>query len=237
MNIINVKNNEELSSKAADIIADKIKSDKNSVLGLATGSTPVRTYEILIDRVASGDLSFKDVTTFNLDEYAGLSGEHENSYRYFMNDVLFNHIDIDLNNTYIPNGLASDLKKECAEYDASIGKKGPVDLQVLGLGLNGHIAFNEPGSSFEGRTQLTKLTESTIEANARFFDSMDEVPTEAITMGIETILEAKEILLLVHGEAKAAILKEVLNGPVTEEVPGSALQNHPNVTVITDIEL
>lgn len=237
MKIINVKDNEELSSKAADIIGESIKEVAKPVLGLATGSTPVRTYEILIERAASGDVSFKDVTTFNLDEYAGLSGEHENSYRHVMNDTLFNHVDINKENTYVPNGLAADLKQECADYEALIADKGPIDLQILGLGINGHIAFNEPGSSFTGRTQLTDLTESTIEANARFFDSLDEVPTEAVTMGIETILEAKQILLLVQGEAKAEILKEVLNGPVTEDVPATALQNHPNVTVITDIEL
>lgn len=237
MKIINVKDNEELSSKAADIIGESIKEVAKPVLGLATGSTPVRTYEILIERAKVGDMSFKDVTTFNLDEYAGLSGEHENSYRHVMNDTLFNHVDINKENTYVPNGLAADLKQECADYEALIADKGPIDLQILGLGINGHIAFNEPGSSFTGRTQLTDLTESTIEANARFFDSLDEVPTEAVTMGIETILEAKQILLLVQGEAKAAILKEVLNGPVTEDVPATALQNHPNVTVITDIEL
>lgn len=237
MEIIKTKNNDELSAKAAEIIADKVKSMDKPVLGLATGSTPVVTYEKLIEKVKAEEVSFKNVKTFNLDEYIGLSGEHENSYRYFMNDILFNHIDIDLKNTYIPNGLAEDAAEECAAYEALIKAEGPIDLQILGLGLNGHIAFNEPGSSFEGRTQETKLTASTIEANARFFDSMDEVPTTAVTMGIGTILEAKEILLLVQGEAKAEILKEVLNGPVTEDVPGSILQKHPNVTVITDIEL
>lgn len=237
MRIINVKDNVELSAKAADIIAERVKELDNPVLGLATGSTPVVTYENLIKKNKAGDVSFKNVTTFNLDEYIGLSGEHENSYRFVMNDTLFNHIDINLENTYIPNGLAADAVAECAAYEALIAEKGPIDLQILGLGLNGHIAFNEPGSSFAGRTLVTDLTESTIEANARFFDSLDEVPTTAVTMGIGTILEAKEILLLVQGEAKAEILKSVINGEITEDVPASALRNHPNVTVITDIEL
>lgn len=237
MEIIKVKDNEELSAKAAEIIANKIKSVNKPVLGLATGSTPVVTYENLIKMAQAGDVSFADVTTFNLDEYIGLSGEHENSYRYVMNDTLFNHIDIKLENTHIPNGLAPDASVECEDYEKLIAEKGPIDLQILGLGLNGHIAFNEPGSAFDGRTQITDLTESTIEANSRFFDTIEEVPTTAVTMGIGTILEAKEILLLVQGEAKAEILREVINGDISEDVPATALRNHPNVTVITDIEL
>lgn len=237
MNIVTYKNNEELSAKASEVIVNKIKGLDHPVIGLATGSTPERTYELLVEAYKNGDVSFKDVTTFNLDEYVGLDPEHINSYHRFMNERLFDHVDIDKNKTFLPNGLAKDAKEEAARFDQLIQEKGPIDLQVLGLGLNGHIGFNEPGTPFDARTHVAALVESTREANARFFDHIDEVPTDAISMGIGTILDAKEIILLVHGEAKADILRQVVEGEITEDVPASILQKHPNVTVITDIEL
>src|SRR5699024_9425658 len=196
-----------------------------------------RTYELLVEAYTRGDVSFKDVTTFNLDECVGLVPEHTNSYHRFMNERLVDHVDIDKSKTYLPNGLAEDATEEAERFDQLIKEKGPIDLQVLGLGLNGHIGFNEPGTSFDARTHVAALVESTREANARFFDHIDEVPTDAISMGIGTILDAKEIILLVHGEAKADILRQVVKGEITEDVPASILQKHPNVTVITDIEL
>lgn len=237
MNVLKFNNNEELSTKAAEVIIEKIKATENPVIGLATGSTPERTYELLVEKYNNGEVSFKDVTTFNLDEYVGLDPEHINSYHRFMNERLFDHVDIDKNNTYLPNGLAENAEEEAARFDALIHEKGPIDLQVLGLGLNGHIGFNEPGTPFDARTHVAALVESTREANARFFDHIDEVPTDAISMGIGTILDAKEIILLVQGEAKADILRQVVQGEITEDVPASILQKHPNVTVITDIEL
>lgn len=237
MEIIKVKDNEALSQKAADMIAEVLETKADPVLGLATGSTPERMYEILVERQKNGELSFKNATTFNLDEYVGLSGDNDQSYRYFMNERLFNHIDIDKANTHVPNGLAEDVDQECSDYEKRIADKGHVDIQVLGIGLNGHIGFNEPGSAEDSRTHIIELDPSTREANARFFDSIDDVPTQAITMGIGSILEAKKIMLLVHGEKKAEILKKVINGEVTSDVPASYLKNHPDVTIITDIEL
>lgn len=237
MNVLTFNNNEELSAKATEVIIQKIKELNHPVIGLATGSTPERTYELLVEKYKNGDVSFKDVTTFNLDEYVGLDPEHINSYHRFMNERLFDHIDIDKNNTYLPDGLATNATEEAERFEQLIKDKGPIDLQVLGLGLNGHIGFNEPGTPFDARTHVAALVESTREANARFFDHIDDVPTDAISMGIGTILDAKEIILLVHGEAKADILRQVVHGEVTEDVPASILQKHPNVTVITDIQL
>src|SRR5690625_2705881 len=237
MKIVTCKDNEELSDRAAEIIMNKISERPTAVLGLATGSTPVKTYENLIQAYKDGKVSFKNVTTFNLDEYVGLSPNHPNSYTYFMNEQLFDHIDIDKKNTYIPNGLADNSEEESTNFEKQIAKKGPIDLQVLGLGLNGHIGFNEPGTPFNQRTHVVELDAVTRESNARFFDSIDEVPTHAVSMGIGTIMDAKEIILLVHGEQKADILKQVVHGEVSEDVPASILQTHPNVTVITDIQL
>src|SRR5699024_2847293 len=185
----------------------------------------------------AGDISFQHATTFNLDEYVGLAGDNVNSYRYYMDNKLFNHIDIKKEHTNIPNGLADNPEVECGNYEAKLQSVGKVDVQILGLGLNGHIGFNEPGTDFESKTHVVELDASTREANARFFDSIDEVPTQAVTMGIASIMEAKKILLLVQGEKKAAILKEVINGEVTNQVPASILQNHPNVTILTDVLL
>ncbi|HLQ74652.1 MAG TPA: glucosamine-6-phosphate deaminase, partial [Alloiococcus sp.] len=173
-------------------------------------------------------------TTFNLDEYVGLAGDDPNSYRYFMNEKLFKHVDISTDKTHVPNGVAKDLNAECENYEQFIQDVGGIDLQVLGLGTNGHIAFNEPGTSFESRTSVVDLTQETLEANRRFFNSIDEVPTQALSMGIGLIFEAKEIILLVSGEAKAEALSRVINGKVTEELPGSILQQHDHVTIIAD---
>ncbi|MBO1005429.1 glucosamine-6-phosphate deaminase [Pseudogracilibacillus auburnensis] len=237
MNIIKVNNNIELSEKAAQFVLNTISSKERPILGLATGSTPEKLYELLIDKNRAGEVSFSKVTTFNLDEYAGLSGEDPQSYRYFMNKHLFDHIDIKKEKTFIPNGLALDIEEECKSYEQLIEQSGSIDLQLLGLGLNGHIGFNEPGTPFDKRTHVVALDAVTREANARFFSHLDEVPTQALTMGIGTIMEAKQILLLVIGEKKADILKQVVHGDVSENVPASILQRHPNVTIITDIDV
>ena len=237
MEIITCKNNEELSAKAAEKIIGKITNVTDPKLGLATGSTPIKTYEFLIQANKEGKVSFQNVTTFNLDEYVGLAADDPNSYRYFMNEELFDHIDIDKANTYIPNGSADSSEEESENFEQLIMEQGPIDLQILGLGLNGHIGFNEPGTPFNKRTHVVKLDELTRQSNARFFDDMSQVPTHAISMGIGTIMEAKEILLLVQGNQKAEILKQVVHGEVSEDVPASILQTHPNVTVITDIQL
>lgn len=237
MKIIKVNDYNELSKRAASIFVNRINRLNKPVIGLATGSTPEKMYEILVGKYRSGEISFSEIITFNLDEYVGLSKNDPTSYQYFMNDHLFNHVDIKVQNIHLPNGLAHDLEKECEEYEELIKSAGSIDLQILGLGLNGHIGFNEPGTSFTSRTHVVELEQSTIEANARFFSSIEEVPKKALTMGIDTIMDAKEIVFLVQGEKKAEILKKVVYGEVTEEVPASILQRHPNVTLITDIEL
>lgn len=237
MEVVKVDNYDEMSEKAADMVVDTLTQVNEPVLGLATGATPEKLYKILVDRYDRGEISFRNVKTFNLDEYVGLGEIDPNSYRYYMNDKLFHKVDIEMENTYIPNGLATSLDKECERYEQEIQKAGPIDLQLLGLGLNGHIGFNEPGSAFESKTHVTQLDRSTIEANARFFKRVEDVPTKVITMGIGTIMKAKQILLLVHGEKKAEILKKVIYGDVTEDIPASILQRHPNVTLITDIRI
>src|SRR5699024_7835024 len=198
MNIIKVENNEALSEKAADMIEETLHTKENPVLGLATGSTPERLYEILQKRCQDGKVSFQHATTLNLDEYIGLSEDDPNSYRQFMKEKLFNGIDIEKENTHITNGVAEDLNQEAIDYEEKLADAGIIDLQILGIGLNGHIGFNEPGSDVKSRTQVVDLAKTTIEANARFFNSMDDVPTEAITMGIGTIMEARKIILLVQ---------------------------------------
>lgn len=234
MEILKVKDYTEMSKKACSLIIDKIKILENPVLGLATGSTPEGLYQYLIEAYSQGKVSFKQVSTFNLDEYVGLDREDLNSYHFYMKDKLFGQIDLLPENAHVPNGNAADLKMECEEYENQIQRAGQVDIQVLGLGLNGHIGFNEPGTPFSSRTQAIDLTESTRRANARFFASLDEVPTQAITMGIDTIMESKQILLLVSGEKKAAALARLMNGEVSENFPGSILQNHPNVLILAD---
>ena len=234
MVIYKAKDYQDMSRKAANIISAQIIMKPNCVLGLATGSSPVGTYKQLIEWYKKGDLDFSQVTSVNLDEYKGLSPENDQSYRYFMNTNLFDHVNIDKTRTFVPNGLEADSDKACSEYNEIIRKQGGVDLQLLGLGHNGHIGFNEPDSAFAQTTHCVDLTESTIEANKRFFASADDVPRQAYTMGIGTIMRAKKILLIVNGEAKADIVAKAFFGPVTPEVPASILQLHNDVVIVGD---
>ncbi|WP_017726078.1 glucosamine-6-phosphate deaminase [Halalkalibacterium ligniniphilum] len=234
MNIIKVESYDEMSQKAAELIIEKVKNVGRMNLGLATGGTPKGLYQKLVEDHKANGTSYKEVTTFNLDEYVGLSATHPNSYNDYMNRFLFNHINIDKSNTHLPNGLASDLEKECKRYEANIDASGGIDLQVLGIGENGHIGFNEPGTSFDSRTHVVKLEESTRKANSRYFQAMDEVPTHAITMGIATIMKSKEILLLVSGARKAKAMHRLLNGEVSSAFPASILKQHRNVTIVAD---
>lgn len=224
----------DLSRKAANIISAQIIMKPNCVLGLATGSSPEGTYKQLVEWYKKGDLDFSQVTTVNLDEYKGISPDNDQSYRYFMNKHLFDLVNIDKSRTYVPNGLEADSDKACAEYNKIIRSVGGVDLQLLGLGHNGHIGFNEPGAAFECETHCVDLSESTIEANKRFFASEEDVPRQAYTMGIKNIMQTKKLLVIVSGESKAAILKEALYGPVTPAVPASILQLHNDVTIVAD---
>ncbi len=234
MKVIRAKDYADMSRKAAAVIAAQIIMKPDCVLGLATGSTPIGTYEDLVKQYEAGELDFSQVTSVNLDEYKGLSPENDQSYRYFMNDHLFNHVNIDKAKTNVPDGLEKDADKACADYDAIIASVHGIDLQLLGLGHNGHIGFNEPADSFSKGTNCVSLTKSTIDANKRFFASEADVPTQAYTMGCASIMGAKKILLVVSGRDKAGILKEVICGPVTPRVPASILQLHPDVTVIAD---
>jgi glucosamine-6-phosphate deaminase len=222
--IIPGKTNADASISAAKVVADILKAKPDCVLGLATGSSPINMYRELIRKNQEGEISFKQVRTVNLDEYVGLTPDHDQSYRYFMNTNLFDHIDIDKANTNVPSGIAADPAAECVRYDGVIASMGGVDIQVLGIGNNGHIGFNEPDSHFPKTTTLVDLTESTIDANARFFATRDLVPTKAISMGIGQIMAADKILLLAFGKAKADILEKSLFGPVTPDVPTSILQ-------------
>lgn len=222
------------SRVAANIISAQVIMKPDCVLGLATGSTPIGTYEQLIRWYEKGDLNFSQVHSINLDEYRGLSPENDQSYRYFMNTHLFDKINIDKKNTYVPDGLEPDSEKACRDYEEIIHAHGGVDLQILGLGHNGHIGFNEPGSAFEKETHCVKLSENTRQANARFFASLEEVPTEAYTMGIKSIMQAKKIVVIVSGESKNEIVKRAFNGPITPEVPASVLQLHNDVTLVGD---
>ena len=234
MKVIKVKNYEELSRTAATIIAGVILSKPDCILGLATGSSPVGTYDQLTAMYKEGILDFSHVKSVNLDEYVGLDGSNDQSYRYFMNYNLFDHVNIDKSRTFVPDGLESDSQKACDTYNEIIRQQGGIDLQLLGLGHNGHIGFNEPGAAFEKETHCVDLTESTIEANKRFFASEDDVPRQAYTMGIKNIMQAKKILVVVSGEDKADILKEVLYGAITPQVPASILQLHNDVTIVAD---
>ncbi len=236
MKIVIVKDYSEMSIKGAELIAETVKNKPNAVLGLATGSTPEGLYNELIRMNKEEGLDFSKITTVNLDEYYGLSGDHPQSYRYFMNDKLFNHINIDKNNTYVPNGSAEDIQAECKNYDENIQNLGGIDLQLLGIGGNGHIAFNEPEEELNFGTHLTDLTSSTIEANSRFFDSIDEVPKKAVTMGIGSIMKAKKIVLLASGKGKAEAIKELISGKITTDSPATILQVHHDVTLFVDEE-
>lgn len=233
--IVKVFENEEFAGRAAaDAIIAQISAKPNSVLGLPTGSTPVPTYRALSAACAEGRVSFKDVKTFNLDEYVGLNPAHEQSYRYFMNDNLFNHVDIDIANTNLPCD-GSDLDEAtAAKYDEKIIAAGGIDFQLLGIGGNGHIGFNEPGDAFVRGTHCVDLTESTIQANSRLFDSIDDVPRQAFTMGIGTIMSAKTVLVMANGEVKAQAVHDMIYGPITPSCQASILQLHPNVVVVAD---
>ena len=232
MRMIKAKDYADLSRKAANILAAQVNLKPNCVLGLATGSTPIGTYKCLVEDYNNGNLDFSEVKSANLDEYCGLDETNDQSYRYFMNDNLFNHVNIDKANTNVPNGKAEDLEAECARYDALIEELGGVDIQLLGIGHNGHIGFNEPCDEFVKGTHLVDLGERTIQANARFFASIDEVPRQAVTMGIKTIMSAKKVLLIANGQDKKEIVEKAFFGPVTPNVPASILQLHPDVTVI-----
>ncbi|MBU9722353.1 MULTISPECIES: glucosamine-6-phosphate deaminase [Bacillaceae] len=234
MEIRKVENYSEMSQTASTIIINTIKHKKSPVLGLATGSTPEGLYQELIHQYNNHVFSFKDVTTFNLDEYVGLGKGNPQSYHYYMKEKLFKHLDINMENVNIPNGTVQHLEKECENYEKSIKEAGYIDVQVLGLGLNGHIGFNEPGTPFSSSTHVVELDDTTRKANARFFTSMDEVPQKAITMGLTTIMHSKKILLLVSGENKAEPLARLINGNISEDFPASMLKKHPNVTIIAD---
>ena len=234
MKIIKTADYNEMSRKAANLIGAQVIMKPDCILGLATGSSPIGTYKELIKRCEEGDLDFSQVQSVNLDEYKGLSRDNDQSYYYFMNHNLFDHINIDKANTHVPNGMESDAEKECANYEELIKSLGGIDLQLLGLGHNGHIGFNEPAEEFDKVTHCVDLQESTIEANKRFFASADDVPRQAYTMGIGTIMSAKKIVVVVSGEDKADIVKRAFSGPITPSVPASILQMHPDVTVICD---
>lgn len=234
MKIIKAKDYNDMSRKAANIISAQVIMKPNCVLGLATGSTPIGTYAQLVEWYQKGDLDFSEVTTVNLDEYKGLTRENEQSYYYFMNDNLFSKINIDLSRTFLPDGTEPDSDKACRDYNQIIADVGGVDLQLLGLGHNGHIGFNEPGMAFEAETHCVNLTESTMKANQRFFASMEDVPRQAYTMGIKTIMQAKKILVVVSGADKASIVKEAFFGAITPSVQASVLQLHNDVTLVAD---
>lgn len=234
MRIIKTNDYDHMSRIAANHIAAQIILKPDSVIGFATGSSPIGIYRRLISKYQAKDLDFSQVTGINLDEYKGLSPKDEQSYRHFMDTNLFEHININKEHTYIPDGLKTDPQKACAEYDQIIEASGGIDLQLLGLGNNGHIGFNEPADFYEKKTHCVTLTQSTIDANSRFFDSMDKVPKQAYTMGIGSIMQAKKIIVIVSGGKKAAILKEAFFGPITPHVPASVLQLHQDVTVIAD---
>mgnify|MGYP005955293409 FL=1 len=234
MKIYKAKDYKDMSRKAANIISAQVIMKPNCVLGLATGSTPIGTYDQLVEWYNKGDLDFSEVTTVNLDEYKGLPRTNDQSYYYFMHQHLFDRVNIDPERTNVPNGMEPDAEKECGRYEELIRSLGGVDLQLLGLGHNGHIGFNEPGEAFEKETHCVDLTESTIEANKRFFASADDVPKQAYTMGIGTIMQAKKILIIVSGEDKADIVRDAFFGPVTPRVPASILQMHSDVTLVAD---
>ncbi len=234
MNIILADNYNEMSEIAAGIVSTQIILKADSVLGLATGDTPMGMYKELIKMYENKKIDFSDVTTFNLDEYCNLRKDNINSYYYYMHNNFFKHINIKQENTYIPNGMAADIDKECIKYEQKIKYKGGIDLQVLGIGANGHIGFNEPDINFEAETHLVNLDEETINANSRFFESKDEVPKTAISMGIKTIMQSKMILLLASGENKAQAIYNAVKGKIYPEAPASIIQLHTNAVLIAD---
>ncbi|WLV23992.1 glucosamine-6-phosphate deaminase [Aciduricibacillus chroicocephali] len=234
MKILKVKNYEQLSKAACDIVTKKIKNIEHPVLGLATGSTPEGLYKCLIERYEAGEITFANATSFNLDEYVGLDETHPGSYQYYMKDKLFNHINLPAERAFVPSGTDEDLQAHCEAYEDKIKKAGKIDIQILGIGINGHIGFNEPGTSFDSRTHVVELDESTREVNSRFFNSLDEVPTKAVTMGIQTIMDADEVVLIISGENKADTVLAFMESEISEEFPASILKKHPNFTLIVD---
>lgn len=234
MNILTFNSEEKLNEAGAGIIAGIVQTKPQAVLGLATGGTPIGIYKQLVKKYEAGLVSFKDVTTFNLDEYVGIDASHDQSYRYYMEQHLFKHVDVTLERTHVPNGKAENLQAECSRYDEAIAEAGQLDIQLLGLGHNGHIGFNEPAEELVSGTHVVALAEATRLANARFFASEDEVPKQAITMGVGSILKAKMILLVVKGADKADIVQRALQGPVSTDCPASLLQTHPSLTVLVD---
>ena len=234
MRIYKAKDYEEMSRKAAGIVSAQIIMKPDCVLGLATGSTPVGLYKQLIEWYRNGDLDFSGVRTVNLDEYKGISRENDQSYYYFMHQNLFDHVNIPAGNTHLPDGMEPDSEKECRRYEELIQSMGSVDLQLLGIGHNGHIGFNEPADAFDKLVHCVNLTQSTIEANKRFFASAEEVPRQAYTMGIQTIMRSKRILIIANGEGKADIVRDAFFGPITPMVPASVLQLHNDVTLVAD---
>lgn len=236
MNILTFRSDKELNEAGAGILTGLVQTNPRAVLGLATGGTPVGIYEEIVRTFRKGMVSFKSATTFNLDEYVGIPEDHPESYHAYMRKHLFDHVDLDPRRTHIPNGNAKDLERECARYNQLLEDAKQIDLQLLGLGHNGHIGFNEPDHALISGTHIVKLREETRRANARFFNSLDEVPTHALTMGVGTILKAKMILLVVRGADKAEIVRRALKGPITTECPASLLQTHPHVVVLLDSE-
>jgi len=236
MKVVIVKDYHELSSKAAQLITEQIIKKRNSVLGLATGSTPEGMYKELIRLNQEAKVDFSKVITFNLDEYYGLFPEHPQSYCFFMWNKFFKHINIKKENIHLLNGITKNIDKECKQYEALIKKSGGIDLQVLGIGDNGHIGFNEPDISLDTQTHLVNLTAKTIQANSRFFNNIQEMPKQAITMGMGTIMRAKKIILLANGKRKARVIKKTIDGPITTKVPASVLQLHNDVTIMVDQE-
>jgi len=236
MEFITKENYEEMNKEAAKIIIKQIQDKPNSVIGFATGSTPLGMYNELVKAYREDNLDFSQMITFNLDEYVGLSDSDEQSYNRFMWDNLFSKINVKKEKVNIPNGVCSDTEEFCKEYEKKIKESGGIDIQILGIGGNGHIAFNEPGSGFDSRTRMVKLTQETIKDNSRFFNDIEDVPVEAITMGLGTIMESKKIIMLANGKNKRDAIKKLLNGSENEEVPATVLKNHPDVTIIVDKE-
>lgn len=234
MKVYKVKDYQELSRKAANLIAAQVIMKPDCVLGLATGSSPIGTYDNLVAMYENGDVDFSGITTVNLDEYKGLDASNDQSYRYFMNEHFFNRVNVPMERTHVPNGTEPDSAKACADYNEILHQVGTVDLQLLGLGHDGHIGFNEPADTFADETHCIDLAEATIQANKRFFASEADVPKQAYTMGIGTIMRAKTVLVIVSGADKAEILNQMINGPVTPKVPASILQFHPNAIIIAD---
>ncbi len=236
MTIFITEDYEAMSRKAANMVAGQMNLKTESVLGLATGSTPEGMYKELVSLYKEDDIDFADITTFNLDEYYRLPTDNDQSYAYYMNQHLFNHVNMSKEHIHVPNGISNDVDEVCREYDRLIEESNNIDLQILGIGNNGHIGFNEPDVKFEAGTHLVKLDEATIEANGRFFDAIEDVPREAISMGIRNIMHAKKVVLIANGHNKAAMLKAMLFGPVTPKVPASVIQLHNDVTLILEKE-